>query len=182
MEIRTITPPRFAALVAPLLAALSTGPALAQPAAPTTTPEENKAIVRRVLEEGVNTGNLEVFRAMLAPDYRRHSQATTAMPEIRGIDPMLEFLQETFTAFPDWHEEVRLMLAEDDKVALITVGTATHTGPLGDIPPTGRHVRVVNYIVHRIEGGKIAETWVGWDNLAFLSQLGLLPETGQGGG
>jgi hypothetical protein len=29
--------------------------------------------------------------------------------------------------------------------------------------------------VHRIEDGKIAETWVTWDNLVGLTQLGLWP-------
>lgn len=139
------------------------------------TLEENKEIVRRAVNEGVNTGNLEVFREMLASDYARHSQATTEMPEIRGIEAMLTFLQTHFTAFPDWREEIELMIAEDDKVAYITTGTGTHTGPMGDIPPTGKQIEVVNYVVQRIENGKIAETWVGWDNLAVLTQLGLFP-------
>lgn len=149
--------------------------AFAQERSVVTTPEENKEIIRRVMAEGVNTGNLEVFREMLAPDYARHSQATTGMEEIRGIDAMLNFLQAHFTAFPDWHEEIDLMIAEGDKVAYITTGTGTHTGPMGDIPATGKPVEVVNYILQRIEGGKIAETWVGWDNLAVLAQLGLFP-------
>lgn len=140
-----------------------------------TTREENKEIVRRIMTEGVNAHDLNVFRAMLAPDYSRHSQATTEMPEIRGVEEMLIFLEGAFTAFPDWHEEIVLMIAEGDKVAYITTGTGTHTGPLGDIPPTGRRVEVVNYIVHRIQDGKIDETWIGWDNLATLVQLGLFP-------
>jgi len=140
-----------------------------------TTPEENKEIVRRVIADGVNTGNLEVFREMLASDYSRHSQATTEMPEIRGVEAMLTFLRQQFTAFPDYHEEIELMIAEGDKVAYVTTGTGTHTGPLGDIPPTRKRMEVVNYAVQRIRDGKIAETWIGWDNLAALSQLGLFP-------
>lgn len=145
-----------------------------------TTPEQNKEIVRRVIAEAVNAHDLQAFREILAPDYRRHSQATTEMPEIRGTDQMLTFLQDTFAAFPDWREAIELMLAEGDKVAVITTGTATHTGPLGDIPPTGKRIRVTNFIVQRIENGKIAETWIGWDNLAVLSQLGLVPAVGDG--
>ncbi len=142
--------------------------------------EENKRLVRDVLSEGVNKGDLEVFRTHLAPDYARHSQATTDMPEIRGIEQMLEFLRVNFAAFPDWHEEIELILGEGARVAYITTGTATHTGPLGDIPPTGKRVEVTNYVVQRIEDGKIAETWIGWDNLAVMNQLGLLPEGGPG--
>ncbi len=103
------------------------------------------------------------------------------MEEIRGVEAMLNFLQVRFTAFPDWHEEIDLMIAEGDKVAYITTGTGTHTGPMGNVPPTGKPVEVVSYIVQRIENGKIAETWVGWDNLAVLSQLGLFPSPSSDG-
>ena len=67
------------------------------------------------------------------------------------------------------------MLAEGDKVAYITTGTGTHTGPMGDTPPTGKKVEVVTYVIQRLVDDKIAETWVGWDNVAILGQLGLLP-------
>lgn len=140
-----------------------------------TRTEENKALVRRVVHEGVNAGNLALLRETLSADYVRHSQATTEMPELRGADAMLTFVEAHLSAFPDWHEQIDLMVAEDDKVAYITTGIGTHTGPMGNIPPTGNKVEVVNYIVQRIEDGKIAETWIGWDNLAVLTQLGLFP-------
>jgi C-1 hydroxylase len=144
-----------------------------------TTPEENKDIVRRCVTEAVNTGDLEAFREMLAPDYARHSQATTEAPEMRGAEPMVAWLRTQFAAFPDWHEEIELMVAEGDKVAYISTGTCTHTGPLGELPPTGKSMEIVNFVVQRIADGKIAETWIGWDNLAALTQLGLLPGPGE---
>lgn len=141
----------------------------------TSTPEENKAFVRRVMEDGVNKRDVAFLREVLGPGYARHSQATTMMPEIRGREQMLDFFRTAFGAFPDWHEEIELMVAEDDKVAYVTTGTGTHTGPWGTIPATGKSVEIVNFIVHRIENGKIVETWTGWDNVAFLSQVGLFP-------
>jgi predicted ester cyclase len=108
----------------------------------TTTPEQNRKIVRRVMMEGVNEHEL--------------------------------------MAFPDWHEKIELMIAEGDKVAYITTGTGTHAGPMGDIPPTGKPIEITNYTIHRIENGKIAETWIGWDNLAALVQMGLFPPPGAG--
>lgn len=137
--------------------------------------EANKELVRRVTEDGVNAADRTVLRNALTPDYARHSQATTMMPEIRGRDQMMEFFDAAFSAFPDWHEAIELMVAEGDKVAYITRGTGTHRGAFGDIPATGERVDIVNFIVHRIENGKIAETWTGWDNLAFLMQVGLFP-------
>lgn len=141
--------------------------------------EANKEMVRRVMEEGVNRGDRTVLREALAPHYARHSQATTMMPEIRGRDQMMEFFDATYSAFPDWHESIELMVAEGDKVAYITTGTGTHEGAFGDVSPTGKRVEITNFIVHRIEGGRIAETWTGWDNLAFLMQVGLFPPGGE---
>lgn len=139
------------------------------------TPEENKRLVRHIIETGVNRADLDVFRAVLSPEYARHSQATTDMPEIRGIEQMLEFLREIFATFPDWHEEIELLVAEGPYVACITRGTGTQRGPMGDLPPTGKTIEIMNFIFHRIENGKIAETWIGWDNLAAMAQLGVLP-------
>lgn len=144
--------------------------------------DANKEIVRRVMEEGVNRGDRELLRSHLTPDYVRHSQATTSMPEIRGRDQMMEFFDATFDAFPDWHETIVLMIAEGDKVAYITQGTGTHQGAFGGIPATGKPVEVYNFIFHRLEDGRIAETWTGWDNLAFLMQVGLFPPPGDGEG
>jgi len=137
--------------------------------------ETNKALVRRIIEQCVNTGDLDAFRQVLAVDYRRHSQATLDMPEIEGHEQMLAFLSANFSTFRDWHEEIELMIAEGDRVALITRGTGTQTGPMGEIPATGRKIEVMNYIIHRIENGRVAETWIGWDNLSVLMQLGVFP-------
>lgn len=137
--------------------------------------ERNKATIRRIIDEAVNTGDLAAFRDALAPNYRRHSQATLDWPEIEGPDQMVEFVRAHLTAFPDWREEIELMIAEGDKVALITRGTGTHTGPMGDVPATGRRIEVMNYIIQRLENERVAETWIGWDNLSVLMQLGLYP-------
>jgi len=137
--------------------------------------ESNKQTVRRIVAEGVNRANLEVFREAVASDYVRHSQASTGTEEIRGADAFLQFLEWNYSAFPDWQEVIDVILAEGDLVAYVTTGTGTHAGPLGGIPPTGRQIRIQNFIVHRFEGDRIAETWVGWDNLAALRQMGLFP-------
>jgi len=46
---------------------------------------------------------------------------------------------------------------------------------MGDLPASGKSFTLVNLIIHRLEDGKIAETWVSWDNVAMLTQLGHLP-------
>jgi predicted ester cyclase len=43
------------------------------------------------------------------------------------------------------------------------------------IPPTGKAIRVDAISIHRMAGGKIAETWEVWDTLGFLQQVGVVP-------
>jgi predicted ester cyclase len=54
-------------------------------------------------------------------------------------------------------------------------GSGTHVGDVNGIPPTGKSVRVDAIAIHRIENGKIAETWEVWDTLGFMQQLGVVP-------
>jgi hypothetical protein len=39
--------------------------------------------------------------------------------------------------------------------------------------PTQLQVRVTGIEIHRIAGGKITETWMNWDTLGMLHQLGI---------
>ena len=54
-------------------------------------------------------------------------------------------------------------------------GTGTHVGDVNGIPATNRPIRVDAISIHRIQEGKIAETWEVWDTLGFLRQLGVVP-------
>jgi len=44
-----------------------------------------------------------------------------------------------------------------------------------EAPPTGRSIPVDAISVHRLKGGKIAETWRVWDTLGVLQEIGVVP-------
>jgi len=67
------------------------------------------------------------------------------------------------------------LVAENDLVSFWATYSAVQEGPMGDFPATGRRMSVEFAGTHRIEDGKIVETWVTWDNMAALAQLGLWP-------
>jgi len=138
---------------------------------------QNKKIVKEVYEKGINAHNIEYLNSILADDYTRHSQSSPpGMQEITNKETFLQFVKTHFNAFPDWKEKIEFMIAEGDKVAFLTTGTGTNTGELGGMAPMGKSVKIQNLVIHRInENNQIAETWVLWDNVAFLSQLGLYP-------
>ena len=137
--------------------------------------EANKAAVRRALA-GVSAGDVDAFVSVLAPNYVRHCQAMPpGMEEIRGRAAMGAWLQENKATFPDYREELEMLVGEGEFVAWRSVGTGTMTGAMGPFPPTGRRMSIVIIGMHRFEHGTIAETWTSWDNVAALRQLGLLP-------
>lgn len=137
--------------------------------------ERNKATLRRALER-LSTGDVSGFTQALAPDYVRHCQAMPPpMQEIRGRDVMHQWLEANTLTFPDYREEIEWLVAEGDFVAWRSRGTGTQRGPLGPFPATNKRMDIAIIGMHRFDGDLIAETWTSWDNLAALTQLGLLP-------
>jgi predicted ester cyclase len=78
-------------------------------------------------------------------------------------------------AFPDQRATVEDMLVDRDRVMTRTVITATHTGPLGKVPPWGKSIAVVVVDIWRVEDGHLKEHWGVLDNLSFMRQLGVIP-------
>ena len=134
--------------------------------------ERNNATVRQMLAR-LSAGDVAGFSEHLAPNYRRHSQAMPPeLQEIHGKEVMHEWLASNLIPFPDYHEELEMLVGEGDFVAWRSRGTGTQTGPLGPFPPTNERMDLVIIGMHRFEGDKVAETWTSWDNLAVLTQLG----------
>jgi steroid delta-isomerase-like uncharacterized protein len=140
--------------------------------------EANKDLVRRFTEV-LNAAEWDALNELVTDDFTRHSQAT-AGPPVRSREQMVQ-LQESFLATaPDQRVTIQMLVAEDDKVAALATYTGTQTGPLGDLPATGKPMESQFLSIFRIENGKIAELWVEWDNLAMLTQLGLFPPPTEG--
>ena len=142
-----------------------------------STQEENKAVVRRQLDELFNKGNLDLAEELLAPDFVEHDPA---MPEdLHGIEAFKQYVGGYRSAFPDIHIEVEDQVAEGDRVATRWTGTGTHEGELMGIAPTGNRAEVAGMNISRIEGGKIAESWSNYDVMGMMQQLGVTPSPEQ---
>lgn len=141
------------------------------------TPAQGYKDLLEGMFQRLNRGDLEGFVEGLAPGYIRHCQAMPpGLQEIRGRDAMEAWLRANLDTFPDYREEMEWLVAEGDHVAWRSRARGTMTGAMGDFPATGKAMELVILGMHRFQDGRIAETWTAWDNLAVLSQLGLLPE------
>jgi predicted ester cyclase len=78
-------------------------------------------------------------------------------------------------ALPGYWLEAEQLIAEGDLVNVRGTGHGVHTGPLGNIPPSGKEVTFPLFITYRIANGKIAEHWMLADMLTILQQIGAIP-------
>ena len=150
---------------------------------PTTTEEQNKALVRRYWEEGWGQGHIEVLEEVLAEDYVYHLPGLAIIipaeqsPGAARAD-VAERIQEYRTDFPDLRITVEEVVAEGDRVAVRTTWSGTQADPLEawDSPDTGRYAARETWVFSRVACGKIAEGWSLPDNLSLLRQLGIITD------
>jgi SnoaL-like polyketide cyclase len=93
--------------------------------------EHNKATVRRLVEEVLNGGQLELIDELYAPELAAAAR--------RWITPFR-------ASFPDVHMEVVELIAEDDKVVGRFTCSATHVGPWLGRAPTGRRFERIDEV------------------------------------
>lgn len=141
--------------------------------------EHNKALVRRLIEEGFNKGNERVIEELVAPNFATREESMRTV----GVEGFKEMVAAFRTAFPDARMTIEDVIAEGNKVITWAYFTGTHRGPLEGIPPTGKQVKVKDVDLFRIENGKIVESSTTFDRLGMLKQLGIIsvPEEGEEG-
>lgn len=133
--------------------------------------EENKAVIRRLVEEVYNGNNLDVLDELAAQDVVNHS----AVPEHKhGIEGFRHVNRWVRAAFSDAHYAIDDMIAEGDMVAVRITASGTHDGEFRGSPPTGGRFSVEHVHWHRLADGKLVERWAVRDDLGSAQQLGLL--------
>ncbi len=143
--------------------------------------EENKAVVRRFVEEVQSQHRLDLVDELFAPDYIDHA-VPVGMPAAQGTGYFKQFYTTMLRAVPDMQVTIHDQIAEGDKVTTRKTLRGTHRGEFMGIPPTGKEIELLIIDIFRVNGGKLAEHWGAWDRLSILEQLGAMPAPGQGKG
>jgi predicted ester cyclase len=121
--------------------------------------EDNKALVRRFIDEVMNTGNTAAVADFFVPG-SLFAGATEAM------------VTNFKTAFPDGRWTIDDMVAEGDKVAVRLTGSGTNTGSFRGQPPTGKSGSAAAMYFYKISQAKIVSGVGVVDNFGALQQLG----------
>ena len=134
---------------------------------------------REAFERGTDTFNahdINAFTDVLADDV-----VFTAPGGMRGEGKAacVAFYGSWFDAFPDAHVEVHGVHIIDQLVVEEGTFTGSHNGvlhgPMSDVPPTGRSVRLDYIQVLHFRNGKHVSFNLMFDRLLMLEQLGLIP-------
>ena len=131
----------------------------------------DEAVVRRYFEQMCNERKNEIAPELFTPGHRMHDPQ---VPAGEGPEAMAEVVS-VYQQGVGGHWGIEEIFSAGDRVVVRWTGSGTHVGEVNGIPPTGKKIRVDAISVHRMEDGKIAETWEVWDTLGFLQQLGVVP-------
>lgn len=139
--------------------------------------EMNKALIRRLYDEGTNRHDPVAAAAFYAADAKNHGRTV-------GREGMQKVFEALFSTFPDFNYRIEDATAEGNRVVCKVTMTGTHlgqptlpaafSGMLAGIAPTGKKVQVLQFHSFRVSGGQITEHAAVRDDLGMLLQLGLL--------
>ena len=121
--------------------------------------EQNKAVVRRFVEESLNAMNSDLVDDLFAPDYVNHM-----LPG--GREGFKQFFAMMHSAYPDIKMEYKIerMLAEGDYVMMRASQRISYKGKEATGSGLGEY-RLVN--------GKIVEDWPLSGAAELLQQIGV---------
>jgi predicted ester cyclase len=141
------------------------------------TTDHNKAVVRIFLER--LDKDLSAIEDFFIADCLANLPGN---PDPTNREGFRQFVAMLYAAFPDLHHTVEDQIAENDKVASLVNVRGTHRGDFLGIASTGKQVVFKDFIITRIERGKVVELWAQFDALSLLQQLGVFQIQGQSKG
>jgi predicted ester cyclase len=133
-------------------------------------PIDNSAATTAVrgFYDALATGDLSVLDTSLSADWE-------AIPALRvpGPDGWKASITNLRNAFSDITVTIDKMIVDGDMVAVLGTTRATHTGELLGVPATGREITFRSSDMHRVENGRVVQSWHLEDYFGVAQQLGL---------
>lgn len=136
------------------------------------TPGEREQMIRRVMDELWNKGNLEVCGEVFAEHCGFHDPSFP----VDGVAGMKQQVRQLRQAQPDLHLDVHdVLIAGDLSCARFTIA-GTASGEFRGLPATGKTYVMTGMTMDKWEDNRIVEEWTNYDLLGALQQLGIIPD------
>jgi predicted ester cyclase len=135
---------------------------------PEPTSARNKQRIKKLYEDCINPGRLELLTELVSPDY-------VGLNGERGPAGFREVVEGLRAGFPDIHFTIEDLIAEEDRVAVRWRWTGAHRGTFRGIPPSQKHVTNTAIAIYRLRADGIVGAWLESDRLGVLQQVGVIP-------
>ena len=134
--------------------------------------EENKAVVRRFIEEVLNGRRTELLDELCTPD---HVLYHPALPKtVHGLEETRAATGNVLDSFSAATFTIVEMVADGEKVAVRFTVAGTH--PKGFMGfKEDKHIRGTGITVYRVRDGKLASATIQEDILTMLHSTGMVP-------
>jgi predicted ester cyclase len=136
----------------------------------------NKRLVRRFIEDVVNSGDVTHLAEFVSPDFREPLDTTG---QSRGLEGMKRHVLAVRQTFPDLQLTVDRQIAEGEWVATCVTARGTHAGAWIGMAPTGQRVEITAVNVDRVVAGRILEHEGAANMLEALLSIGAVAVVGE---
>ncbi|MEO5593705.1 MAG: ester cyclase [Chitinophagaceae bacterium] len=138
--------------------------------------EANIKSYTHVWDEIMNKGKLGMFNdSNFTKDVVMHASPA----DVIGIGSARAYYANFLTGFSQITFTIKDVFGQGEKLVKYWNFKGTHTGIFFGIPATGKTVSLDGTTLVRMSGGKIAEERDFYDNMDFMTQLGLMPAQGK---
>jgi uncharacterized protein len=127
-------------------------------------------------DEIMNKGKLDMFNdSNFTKDVIMHASPS----DIVGIDSARAYYGNFLTGFSNIQFTIKDVFGQGEKLVKYWNFKGTHTGVFFGIPATGKTVSLDGTTLVPMANGKTAEERDFYDNMDFMTQLGLVPPPGK---
>jgi 4-oxalocrotonate tautomerase family enzyme len=137
--------------------------------------EAHRRLFARWFEELWNKKNYDIAYELVHPDFTAHGAGGQDIKQ--GPDGVIGMVKAWHAAMPDGRMTMDDIITEGDLSTIRMTWEETHTGKFGDIPASGKRIKVTSIGIDRVVDGKITEGWGELNMLGMLQQMGAIPQS-----
>jgi len=134
------------------------------------TVEQNKAIVRRFIQQIFVEGRTEAVDELVAEDFTAHTWGNA-----EGRDGLKAAMERVSKGLAEVALTIDDLIAEGDCVAVRVTAHAKQVGEFMRLPPSGKSYTIGEIHIFRLRDGKVIEHWHQFDQMGLMKQLGAMP-------